>query len=206
MRASLGSTLWCNQPRQAPHVPDHARRVPHRFHWLPAEKPLVEQGLPEPGVHRPRSCQLSTWSSSPHLQRRISSTTPQSPPGSDSAPFCPTEESDPIARANSSASWELLPVLPNRPWVSLRKDGAHGERKKGAYFAPCRNFPGWDPGAAGGRRRSWRDPIQFWRSAALADSSKRVCPFSLCPACPPALVWIALAPLVTEALTETNPL
>ena len=57
---------------------------------------------------------------------------PSPTPGSDSDPFCPTEESDPIARANSSASWELLPVLPNRPWASLREDGAHGERKKGA--------------------------------------------------------------------------
>ena len=40
-------------------------------------------------------------------------------------------------------------------------------------LAPCRDSPGRGPGAPGGRRRSWRDPIRFWRSAALADSSKR---------------------------------
>jgi hypothetical protein len=177
----------------------------------------VGQGLPEPEAHRQRSCRLSTWSSSPHLQRRISSTTPQFPPALAQTPLTPPRNSirylGPTLRRPGSSSR----VLPNRQWALLRERRGSWRVQERGYLAPCRDFPegipevnralspvprigrgallrafrgrclegiialrfweapqrvaredgqpasGQGPGVSGGRRRSERDPIQFWR-------------------------------------------
>jgi len=126
------------------------------------------------------------------------------PSGSDPDPFRPAEEFDPISRANSSAPWELLSALPNRQWAPLREAGAHGERKIGAIWPPCEiplaeipEFRAGDDEAGETQSSSGGRLLRpTARNAFAVQCLRRV--FAT-------LVWIALAPLVNGALTETNP-
>lgn len=140
LRASHGSTLWCNQPRQAPRGPNLARRVPHRLHRLPAEKPLLGQGLPEPEAHRHRSCRFLRGQvrlicgdasvpplPSPPLPQNQ---TPLAPPRDSIRNLGPT-----LGCLASLWEWRQAGHGP-----LIRENGAHGKCKRGATWPQLRIF------------------------------------------------------------------
>jgi hypothetical protein len=259
LSASHGSTLWCNHPRQNPRGQNLARRVPHRLHRLRAEKPLVEQGLPEPESRR------NAPAGHPRGQVRLICKDASVPP-LPSSPLPWPRPLWPHRGIRSDISGRLFGVLGVPPGCCQTDNGpccakmGLMESARAGLLSPMPRFPGRDPGgepralarsthrprgappgfprplprgdhrflvlgsAAAGSQRGWSaserpgsrsfgreaakrarpDPVLA--AAALAGSSKRVCRFSLCLACPPALVRIAFAPLATEALAETSPL
>jgi hypothetical protein len=147
-RASHGSTLWCNQLRQTPGGTNLARRVPHRLHRLPAEKPSVGQGLREPEAHRQRPAGF------PRGQVRlicqdVSVPPLPSPPRSHSPRVRPLL---PHRKIRSGISGQFFGVL-GAPHAAGRQTVGPGTQRWGSrrmeewgYLTPYRGFPGWGPG------------------------------------------------------------